>query len=277
MSANPPVPEGLRPLAPGYSPRQVQLDAQMTVLGRPTLPMRALLDKAALAKHRADVEAWEHAHPDDAVAWLELYEDAKAEDARLYEEAYGPEAYARERLLRAGFEEPLLHKASGVLTWTGSMNAARDWLNDGTRWALLLLGKPGCGKSQAATWVATQAAQRFGFAPMAVRCRRESEAPLYGMQAEWYRQQVRTSRWVLLDDLGEGEQMSEKRSAWRAWVNEVLSERYAHRLKTVVTSNRSPAELRAWLGESIWDRLRDGQAFGSNEPSLRGREPGEEG
>lgn len=281
MSTSPPLPEFLRPLAPGYSPRQVQLDAEMVALGRPHLPISALLKPAALAAHRASIEAWEHDNSDAAARWLELRSQARAEEARLYSERYGPEAFQREQMRVAGFEEPLIAKAMamGGLRDTACYRATAEWLTDGTTWCLVLTGRPGCGKSQAATWAAHQLLMR-NYTPRCVPCLKRSEAPLYGMAAEEERWRCQTATVLLFDDLGEGEQRSEKRTAWRAWVDDVLTTRYAERRKTLITTNRTVEELAAWLGARLGDRLNEGIIISTDEKSMRGHEapePGSEG
>lgn len=275
MSRTPEIPEHLKPLAQGYTQRQVAIDAEMVTLGRPALSSRelfkTLLDPKALHAHRAVVEAWEYANPEAAARWLELRADARAEDERLYAETYGAEAYARERMRRAGFDEQLIARATGKegLRDSACFTAARDWAIDGTQWSLTFIGPPGCGKSQASTWAAFQLLTRNGFVPRCVPCRRASEAPLYGMEAEEYRWRCRMAPLLVLDDLGEGEQMKPARSAWRGWVDEVLSERYTHKRKTIITTNRPVSELAAWLSAGIVDRLNEGAIVSTREPSLR--------
>lgn len=272
MSTTPPLPEHMRALAPGYTPRQVELDAEMVALGRPALSVRQALKPSLLAAWRTEVEAWEYAHPSEAARWLELRAEARAEDARLYAERFGPEAYAREQMRRAGFAEDLVSKSASELRDNASFVAARDWARDGTQWCLTLIGPAGCGKSQAATWAAHQLLTRNNFAPRCVPCRRYSEAPLYGMEAEEYRWRCRTAGLLLIDDLGEGEQLSPKKGPWRAWVDEVISERYSHKRKTIITTNRGTAELKAWLSPGIVDRLNEGTIRSTTEQSMRTKE-----
>lgn len=261
-------------LAPGYTPRQVEIDNEMVAIDRPTLSPTALYaalkNPALLGAHRDAIEEWEHANPEGAARWLELRAFAKAEEAKLYEERFGPEAFARESMRVAGFEEPLVARAMKELRDTACFTATRDWLRDGTQWSLVLVGPPGCGKTQAATWAAFQLLMRSNFAPRCARCPKVSEQPLYDGEAEEYRWRCATVGLLVLDDLGEGEQRNEKRGAWRSWVDDVLTQRYAQRKKTIVTTNRTPAELTAWLGERITDRLREGAIVGTNEKSLRG-------
>lgn len=274
MSRTPPVPDALRPLAPGYTARQVALDAEMVALGRPTLTLTQVLNPALLAAHRATVEAWEYAHPEAAARWLELRADAKAEEAKLYAGRYGSEAFAREQMRVAGFAEALVGKAMRELRDSACFIAARDWLRDGTLWSLVLTGAPGCGKSQAATWAAHQLLMR-NFAPRCARCPKVAEQPLYGGEAEEYRWRCAQAGVLVLDDLGEGEQRNEKRAAWRAWVDDVLTQRHAERRKTIITTNRSPAELGAWLGARLVDRLNEGTVMSTAEKSMRGVQPTE--
>lgn len=269
MSRNP-TPEALMPLAPGYTPRQIEIDAEMVALGRPTISVASTLKPGLLATHREAVEQWEHANPDAAVRWLELRTQAAAEENRLFEERYGREAYQREQLRAAGFEEVLVMRAAAELAANSCFVATRDWLRDGTQWSLVLMGPPGCGKTQAATWAAFQLLTRTNFAPRCVRCPKASELPLYGAEAEEYRWRAATAGMLVLDDLGEGEQRNEKRAAWRAWVDDVLTQRHAARRKTVITTNRTGEELKAWLGERLADRLREGHLHSTREPSMRG-------
>lgn len=269
MSRNPIPPVELPPLAPGYTPRQVELDAKMVALGRPSMTIRTALDPKALAAHREAVEAWEHANGEAAADWLQLRDHAKTEEARLYEERYGPQAFAREQMRVVGFAPALIEVAMHECRDNACFTATRDWLRDGTTWCLVLSGPPGCGKSQAATWACFQLLMRR-FAPRCAPCPKVSEWALYGAEADEYRWRCATLAGVLLlDDLGEGEQRHEKRSAWRAWVDDVLTQRHAARRKTIITTNRPPKELAAWLGERINDRLNEGVIISTNEPSLR--------
>jgi DNA replication protein DnaC len=270
LSQLPPVPEHLRALAPGYSAKQIQLDAEMCALGRPHLPIKALLNPKALAEYRAAVEAWEHANGEAAVRWLELNDAMEAEGKRLYEERYGPEAFAREQMRSCGFEGALVETALRELRDSACYHAARDWARDGTQWSLLLTGSPGCGKSQAATWAAYELLTRNGFAVRCVVCPKVSEGNLFDMAADLYRFRCSTAGVLVLDDLGEGEQRGEKRSAWRGWVDEVLTNRFRDRKKTIITTNRSPAVMRQWLGDRLADRLLEGTVFSTNEKSMRG-------
>lgn len=278
MSTNPPIPEHMRTLAPGYSRREVELDAEMVALGRPALSVKTALDREALAKHRDVIEAWEYAHHDAAARWLELRAQVRALDAKAYEERYGPEPYARERMRRAGFiDDTLVQRAMRELRDSACCLAVRDWMLGGTAWCLVLSGSPGCGKSQAAYWAAFQLMTR-NFAPWCAFTPKTSEQPLYGGEAEEYRWRCAQAGALVLDDLGEGEQRSEKRTAWRAWVDDVLTQRHAARRKTVITTNRTvapdpktnaPGELTSWLGVRLVDRLREGVVMSTTEKSLR--------
>jgi DNA replication protein DnaC len=281
LSQNPSLPEHLRPLAQGYTPRQTQLDAEMVALHRPTGSMRTMLNPEACRQLAEAIETWEYANPEAAARWLELRAQQRAEEAKLYEERFGPEAFAREQMRVAGFEEPLIGKAMRELHDSACFSQARDWLRDGTTWSLVLTGPPGCGKSQAATWAAFQLFTRNRFSPRCARCPKVSEESHYGGEAEEYRWRCATAGVLLLDDLGEGEQCNEKRHVWRAWVDDVLTQRYAERRKTIITTNRLTTELRQWLGERLIDRLNEGVVVSTNDPSLRGSqpvsEPGSEG
>ena len=260
----------LPPLAPGYTPRQAELDAEMVALGRPVLPIGAFLDPTARGKHAAACEAWEYANPVAAAKWFELRSKARAEDDRLFADRYGPQAHTRELMRRDGFEEALIDRAFKELSANACFRAARDWARDGTTWSLTLIGPPGCGKTQAATWAAFQLFTRNQFSVRCARCPKVSESPLYGGEGEEYRWRCAQAGVLVLDDLGEGEQRKESKSAWRAWVDDVLTQRYAARRKTIITTNRTQAELSAWLSPRIADRLNEGVIESTREKSMRG-------
>jgi hypothetical protein len=82
VSQNPLPPEHLRPLAPGYTPRQVQLDAEMVALHRPTGTPKTLLNPEVRRTLAEAVEAWEYANPGPAARWLELRAQQRAEEAK---------------------------------------------------------------------------------------------------------------------------------------------------------------------------------------------------
>lgn len=275
MSANPELPEHLRPLAPGYSPKQISIDAEMVALGRPAPPVVAILrDFKGLAgfpaKHaawRARVDAWEQANPDAAIRWHELKLEAEAEQDRIDSEKYTDDAWRFELMARVGFPPSTVELCRAELRDTKMFTAARDWCANGIAWSVVLTGGPGCGKTVAATWAAHQLLSR-SFRPLFVSCPRVAESNLYDVAGEVGRFRARNAPVLVLDDMGEGKREA-KSEPWNAWLDEVLTERHAKNRRTVITTNRTPAELEKWLGARLWDRLREGVVFSTTEASLR--------
>lgn len=271
------IPEHLRPLAPGYSPRQIAIDNEMVALGRPPPPVVAILrDFKGLtglpAKHaewRARVDAWEQSNPEASIRWHELYAEAEQERERLDSEKFTDDAWRFELMQRVGFPPAAVELCRAELRDTKAFVSARDWCASGIRWSLVLTGGPGCGKTVAATWAAHQLFTR-GFRPLFMSCPRLSESNLYDVAGEVGRFRARNAPVLVLDDLGEGKR-EQKSEPWNAWLDEVLTERHAKNRRTVITTNRTADELSKWLGARLWDRLREGVVFSTNEASMRGQ------
>ena len=92
---------------------------------------------------------------------------------------------------------------------------------------------------------------------------------MWGLEAELRRHQCRKTQVLVVDDLGGGRRERESQH-WLAWLDDILGSRGNAGRKTLVTTNRTPAELRAWLGERLFDRMRAGTLHSSGERSLRG-------
>jgi DNA replication protein DnaC len=151
----------------------------------------------------------------------------------------------------------------------GSMRAARDWLLDGTTWSLTIIGRPQCGKSTGAAWLAHQLLMRR-FRPTWIDCTKQSQEPMYGARAEYVRYCCRSAASLVLDDLGGGRRERES-EFWGAWLDDVVGSRANERRKTIITTNRSEAELSAWLGPRLLARLQAGIICTTADPSMRGR------
>lgn len=275
MSSNPDIPEALRPLAPGYSPKQIQLDAEMVALGRPLPPAVSFIRgglkgdfNARTAAWRAQCDAWEQANPDAAIRWAELKLEAESEQERIDAVKFSDDAWRYELMQRLGFPSRAVELCRAELRDTACFTAARDWAAQGLAWCLVLTAGPGCGKTVAATWAAHQLLSR-SFRPLFVSCPRLAESNLYDVAGEVGRFRARNAPVLVLDDLGEGKR-EQKSEPWNAWLDEVLTERHAKNKRTVITTNRTVDELRTWLGARLFDRLREGVVFSSNEKSLRG-------
>jgi hypothetical protein len=259
----------------GYSDKLIAIDDEMVALGRPPPPVVSWLSgglkgdlKARHEQWRRQVEAWEEANPDAAVTWLELRERYVTQEQLERKLLYDEDQWNYEQLRYFGCPDLVVSALRSQMRETPSWKVARDWMLD-TAWSLLLIGNTGCGKSVAAGWAAHQKLMR-NFGVRWVDCPQQCERPMYGTEAELQRFHCRTTQVLVIDDLGGGrrERASEP---WLAWLDDVLGSRANDGRKTIVTTNRTPDELKAWLGERLVDRLRAGMVHSSAETSLRGR------
>lgn len=261
----------------GYPESLLRIDDEMRKLGRPVPPVVSWLSRnlrgknpnEAQAAWRREVEAWEEANPETAVQWLELRSQYAAEEERLEQLKYNPDAWTYALLSRLGCPQENLDVIRGHFRDTQSMAAAQRWLQNGTVWSLVLIGGHGCGKSSAAAWLAHQLLMR-SYRPAWVDCAKQSQAPMYGVEAEHRRFLCRNAGVLVLDELGSKRQLEREHGPWLAWLDDVLGSRANERRKTIVTTNRTPDELGPWIGERLIDRLRAGDVHSSDEPSMRG-------
>lgn len=265
----------------GYSDKLIAIDDDMVALGRPLPPVVSWLTggfkgdfNAATAQWRARLDAWEETNPEAAVRWSELRQNYIAQERLELKARFDPDAWNYEQLRHVGCPDKYIDAIRGQMRETASWRAAREWMLDGIAWSLVLVGQTGCGKSVGAAWAAHQKLMRsFGVAW--VDCPRQSEASMYGVEAELRRFQCRTAQVLVLDDLGSGRRErqtkpGESNGMWLAWLDDVVGSRANSSRKTIITTNRSPDELKAWLGDRLVDRLRDGSIHSSGEKSLRG-------
>lgn len=266
----------------GYSAKLIAIDDEMAALGRPLPPVVSWISgglkgdfNARTAAWRAQLEAWEEARPQEAIRWAELRAQYAAQDELEEKLKHGDDAWTYELLARLGCPRENLDVIKGKFNDNQSMRATNDWMRDGTVWGLVLIGGHGCGKSSAAAWAAHQLLMR-NFRPAWVDCPSQSEKPMYGVEAEHRRWTCRNAQALVLDDLGRGKRERETKPGepnhmWLAWLDDVVGSRANDRKKTIITTNRTPDELKTWLGEGLVDRLRAGSVHTSSEKSMRGR------
>jgi DNA replication protein DnaC len=265
----------------GYSDKLIAIDDEMSALGRPPPPVVSWISgglkgdiTARSVAWRAQVEQWEEAHPQDAIRWAELRAQYIAQDELEEKLKHGDDAWSYVLLERLGVPRENLDVIRRKFDDKQSMRAANDWMRDGVAWGLVLIGGNGCGKSSAAAWAAHQLLMR-NFRPAWVDCPRQSEASMYGVEAEHRRWTCRNAAALVLDDLGGGKRERETKPGepnhlWLAWLDDVLGARANDRKKTIITTNRSVDELAPWLGARLTDRLRAAVVHSSNEKSMRG-------
>lgn len=268
----------------GYSDKIIAIDDEMVALGRPPPPVVSWLTgglkgdlNARTEAWRAQLEQWEEANGEKAIRWKELRTQYEAQEEIEEKIRHGDDAnsWSYELLARIGVPRENLDVIRRQFNDNQSMRAASDWMRDGTEWGLVLIGGNGCGKSSAAAWAAHQLLMR-NFRPAWVDCPRQSEAPMYGVEAEYRRFTCRSAAALIIDDLGGGKRERETKPGepnhmWLAWLDDVLGARANDRKKTIITTNRPVGELAPWLGERLTDRLRAAVIHSSSEKSMRGR------
>lgn len=275
----------------GYSDRLIAIDDEMAALGRPPPPVVSWISRdtsKAHAQHirnkpdecpcawclecrgwRKQLEAWEETNPESAIKWHELRERYITQERDELKARYSQDAWNYVLLDQLGVPETNLDLIRRKFDDNGSMRAARDWMVDVRAWCLVLIGGTGCGKSTAAAWAAHQRLMR-NFGVQWVDCVKQCEAPMYGVAAEHRRWQCRTTHTLVLDDLGSGRRERES-DFWLAWLDDVIGSRANDNKRTIVTTNRTVAELGAWLGPRLVDRLNAGTIVSTSEKSMRGQ------
>lgn len=250
------------------------------------------LGPSGLAALEADQQAWDAANPDKLAKADALREELEALEAEKERVRQADEV---ERLKWAGLDalEPVPRlrlrieqswegpdDASAALKRTPAFVAAEAFDRD-SRWCLLMLGKPGSGKSLAAGTSAVTAAVAAGYdnrwisdgarsrrLPAWVRASESSRLSGYGDEAEARLAYWRSTCLLVLDDLGT-EMLN---PLWQQALDDVLDERYQHGRKTIITSNLVAADFKTRYGERITDRIReDGTIVTLTNDSLRQR------
>lgn len=251
------------------------IDDQMRALDRPTPPVMSWLSGGLKGDFNErtkaweqQVAAWEAANHDRAITWLELSERYQQAEAAHEEHKFDDTEWQFQSLLRAGCPERHVSLVRGRLEDKSTLRAIRTWAADGSRWSFVSCGGTGSGKSTAAAWALHQFSSRR-FWPRWVSCPAVAESRLWSPEGELLRKRCRDAGILVLDDLGSGAREADAKP-WLAWLDDVLDARWANKRKTVVTSNRTPDQLAAWLGVRMADRLNEGVIHVTADKSMRG-------
>lgn len=205
------------------------------------------------------VREWEAQHPVIAEAWNAAIrldrEWIPAEERRRAERDS-----ALGRLARNEVPERIrVMLVDGPVSETSAVRAVRDWIA-GKQTFLVLAGGTGAGKTLAAC---LSLMGRPGVFERAVSAGRLG---LYGEDDVARMRMLRRAKTLVLDDLG----AEFAGDVWRAQFDELIDERYGDRLRTVITTNLSPAALKERYGARVADRIRhDGQVVACGSESLR--------
>lgn len=145
---------------------------------------------------------------------------------------------------------------------------------------VVLSGAPGCGKTVAAVaWLVSEIQNParwqgdgmwtfIGRPPMFVTAARLARYPRYDDEA--MARLLRAGR-LVVDDMGV--EFMDERGSYSALLDELVNERYARRLSTVLTTNLDGAAFKARYGERIADRIREAGKFVSLSDASMRRKP----
>lgn len=152
--------------------------------------------------------------------------------------------------------------AGGELLETDAMKAARAYLAQRERPILVLSGTRGCGKTFAASWIATETAGSVRF----LTAHRFSRLDRF---TEKVMRPIEECDLLELDDVGM--EYADEKGAFASKFDGIVDARYAAKRRTVITTNIPPKEIPSRWGERAADRLREsGIVVGITGASLRG-------
>lgn len=215
--------------------------------------LAAVKDPTQWQEWRRRCDQWEAENPEINKAWKEAL--------WIESQRVGAEADRRaeiSRLIHAGVPARTVDVWVSGPDATPAVESVRSWLKSGKNF-LLLLGKPGGGKTVAAS----QALVDGGEFARAVELSRTSA---FDKEDQRQFRMVCRTRMLVLDDLG-AEMLHD---GWRPLLDELVDVRYGDRLRTIITSNLDGQGFKARYGERISDRIRhDGEVFMCGDKSLR--------
>lgn len=143
-------------------------------------------------------------------------------------------------------------------TTNAMATAIKFWESD--KWALLLAGKSGRGKSVAAAWVLSRSTRECYWINA-----QEMSANVF--KDEWFAR-VSSCHVLVIDEIG-AEYASDK-GPMVAMFDSLMNERWGKNLRTVITTNMDRDGFVSRYGDRVWSRLRDGMAVQVAGEDLRG-------
>lgn len=242
-----------------------QLEAQIAAIGRPDSVF------APLSALRANIEAkrrWDAANPEAAKRHFELV--ARLRELQEAAEMADVERRRNERMAdkleAAGVGDRSTTAAISPATQTAALEAVRRWFESGRTWCVLS-GRPGVGKTVAATWAVREALRggdTAAFRPAVVVAKLSMFDAGAGELAYLKRVDI-----LVLDDYG-AEMPSEFA---KAQFHELLDARNESRSKTLLTTNLGRREFADRIGPRLVDRIAgDGVVHELTGASMRRRE-----
>jgi len=214
-----------------------EINADLRRLARPTHPGCAgALDPVAIAKWRAERDAWRAANPEGEARYELLLEEWEATEFAMVR--------ARKSAPIKGIPPEESAALAGMFATTAT-KGVDAWLKGSKRW-LVIGGGTGVGKSVAAAY-ALATAPGTGTWLSASRF----VSMLGGFDGQAKCERVKHLDVVVVDDFG-----TEHMSDFAASVfHEVLAARHQNMNRTIITHNLKKPDLRARLGSRLADRV----------------------
>lgn len=165
--------------------------------------------------------------------------------------------------------EVLCGEHSETLRMTPVLEKVNEWSSDPRGWSLVLSGSTGSGKSlAAAAWlrqVGRDKPPNQAFKPRWLYSSNLARTNIYSAEMLDH---FCTVRELVIDDMG-SEYMDVK-GLLRSTLDNLVEQRCANMLKTIITTNLTPKEFRTRVGERASDRiLGHGAFYLGNAPSMR--------
>ncbi len=151
-----------------------------------------------------------------------------------------------------------------------ALETAARWLKDPSApWCLLLTGTPGTGKTTLIQ--AIRAALRASGARSIPDCFTALQVAEFDETDRFrYNAICRDFSFVAIDDIGTESARLNHYGTERQPIRTALEERYSRRLRTILTTNLGPREIRARYGDRIEDRINDAAIVPYSGASYRG-------
>lgn len=151
--------------------------------------------------------------------------------------------------------------ANGRLRETAALRGAREFIASDLA-SLVLSGPRGCGKTTAASWVASEVrGAMFLDVSRVARLNRYDSASM---------DPAETCSLLVVDDLGQ--EFADERGAFLATFDGLFNARYSGERRTIITTNLTAADFKRRYGDRIADRIREtGDFLELNGSSMRGR------
>lgn len=221
--------------------RVAELTAEIDSLGRPNKL------RAVLARKPNATKTWDDQNPELARRyWLlfaereELYAKIDSEYKKLEKSKMTAEQVGIQGMSLKAAEKPLE---------TPALIAARGVLSDPEKPILVLSGRPGCGKTVAASVVCMEFVKNGGLAQF-IRATEFGRLGVFGEDGARV-ELLRDIGLMVVDDLG----TEQATPSWTHNFNDVLDYRYQDGLKTILTTNLTPEQFVSRYGERAMRRI----------------------